>query len=178
MKRYFSWTYVPVVCAAALTAAVVTAPQAHAQDAANGCEAPRQSGGRSIGRSILGRVLGEATSRAANTLGSAARFVPSAEFADTLTDAIACRLDDQEQRKAADATLEATRGGEVGTTVEWTSESRANVSGRSTVTARTNEPNGQQCMVVEDVIYVNGEETLQPKRMCRRPPTTRYTLAA
>ncbi len=158
---------------------LVAATPAAAQ--ASGCEAPR-SPGRSIGRSILGRVLGDVANRAGNSLGYASRFVPSAEVADALTDTIACRLDAQEQVKAKDATTEATRSEQVGSTSSWTSETRANVSGRSTVVARDDAPAGQpagaRCMLIDDVILVNGEETVQQKRMCRVPPSTRYALAA
>ena len=158
---------------------LVVATPAAAQ--ASGCEAPR-SASRSIGRSILGRVIGDVAGRASSSLGYAARFVPSAEVADTLTDTIACRLDTQEQVKAKDATIEATRSEAVGSTSSWTSETRANVSGRSTVVARedapANQPQGSRCMLIDDVILVNGEETVQQKRMCRVPPSTRYALAA
>lgn len=174
------------VCACLAMALAVPLPIAPMQAAAqssNGCDAPQQrSSGRSIGRSILGRVLGDATSRVTSNLGYAARFVPSAEVADTLTDAIACRLDEQEQLKAKDATLEATRGDAVGASASWTSDTRANVSGTSTVVARDDAPAGQpagsRCMLVDDVIIVNGEETVQQKRMCRVPPSARYALAA
>lgn len=164
----------PLLVAAAST-------PASAQTSA-GCEAPRANTGRSIGRSILGRVIGDATSRAASRLGYAERFVPSAEVADTLTESIACRLDEQEQLKAKDATLEATRSETVGTRVEWTSESRENVRGSSTIVARedrpSDQPDGSACMMVDDIIIVNGEETRSQKRMCRVPPSRRYTLAA
>jgi hypothetical protein len=65
--------------------------------------------------------------------------------------------------------------GDVGTTATWTSETRANVSGSSTVTAA--EPaagDGDQCLTVTDVVIIDGEETRAPKRMCRRPPANRY----
>lgn len=146
---------------------------------AAGCEAPRS--GRSIGRSVLGSVLGDVAGRAASRLGYAARYVPSSQVADTLTDAIACRLDDSEQMKAKEATLEATRSEEVGATSSWTSDTRANVSGTSTIAARDDAPadmpRGARCMLVTDVIIVNGEESRAQKRMCRVPPSPRYTLA-
>jgi surface antigen len=180
MHRQFSMIAAPLgVFALAVTgvsaASLMVATPAAAQSAA-GCEAPRSSA-RSIGRSILGRVIGDVAGRATSTLGYAARFVPSTEVADTLTDAIACRLDQQEQVKAKQATLEATRSERVGTSVSWTSDTRANVSGTSTIVAR-NDEGGQQCMLVDDVIIVNGEETVNQKRMCRVPPQTRYILAA
>ena len=61
------------------------------------------------------------------------------------------------------------RGGDVGSTSTWTSETRANVTGSSTVTAVEGE-----CMTVTDVVIVDGEETRAPKQMCRRPPSNRY----
>jgi surface antigen len=170
-----------IAAALVLPAPVMLAVATPAAAQSTGCEAPRSSG-RSIGRSILGRVIGDATNRVAGNLGYAARFVPSAEVADTLTDSIACRLDTQEQVKAKDATIEATRSEQVGSTSNWTSDTRANVSGRSTVVARDDapagQPNGSRCMVVDDIIIVNGEETRAQKRMCRVPPSTRYALAA
>ncbi len=165
-----------VVASAALFA-IVTADAAMAGDAQpDGCAAPRSS--RSIGRSILGNVIGDIAGRAASNLGYASRYVPTAEVTDTLTTAIACHLDPEEQKKAADATLEATRGEQVGSSSSWTSETRANVSGTSTVAARNDMGDGSTCMLVDDIIIVNGEETRAQKRMCRRPPSPRYTLAA
>lgn len=170
-----------IAAALVLPAPALLAVATPAAAQTSGCEAPR-SAGRSIGRSILGRVIGDVANRAGNSLGYAARFVPSSEVADTLTDTIACRLDTQEQVKAKDATIEATRSEQVGATSSWTSETRANVSGRSTVVARDDapagQPNGSRCMLIDDVILVNGEETVQQKRMCRVPPSTRYALAA
>lgn len=173
------------VCSAMLlTGLSLTIPSApaDAQSNSNGCTAPQRSSGRGIGRSILGRVIGDATARVAGQLGYAERFVPSAEVADTLTDNIACHLDEREQLKAKDATLEATRGEQVGSTASWASDSRNNVRGTSTVVARDDrpagQPNGTRCMMVDDVIIVNGEETVSQKRMCRVPPSQRYTLAA
>ena len=90
-----------------------------------------------------------------------------------LGEAIAGLLDCREQRQAANATEEATRGN-VGTTATWTSETRANVTGSSTVTAAQREPDGDQCLIVTDVVIIDGQETSAPKRMCRRPPNNRY----
>ena len=73
-------------------------------------------------------------------------FVPSAQFSDVLATEIACRLDPQEQEKAAAATDEVTRGGAVGTTAEWQSDTRPGVRGRSTVTARTETASGSDCL--------------------------------
>ncbi len=129
--------------------------------------------GRSAGRSVLSGVLGGA----ASAIGIPT-FLPVATFSDVLATEIACRLDPDEQEKAAEATVEATRSGEVGSTASWTSETRADVSGSSTVVARNTEANGATCMDVNDVIIVGGEETTVAKRMCRAPGASRFTLVA
>ena len=68
---------------------------------------------------------------------------------------------------------------EVGAMAAWTSETREDVSGTSTVIARNDEDDGGlQCITVSDVIIVSGEETRADKRMCRRPPAVRYAIAA
>jgi hypothetical protein len=137
---------------------------------------------RSTGNRILGGVVG---SIAGSTVGRTwiGRFLPVAEFADQLTGAIACLLDPEEQKQAADATLEATRGGEdgeveVGSTAAWTSTTREEVSGTSTVTDRLASADGADCITVTDVVIVKGEETTADKRMCRPPGSRRYSLAA
>ncbi|WP_255454682.1 hypothetical protein [Parasphingopyxis sp. CP4] len=129
--------------------------------------------GESAGRSIIGGILGDA----ARSLGIPT-YVPSTEFSDVLATEIACRLDPEEQEKAAAATDEATRGGQVGATAEWTSDTRPGVRGRSTVTGRSQASSGRDCLEVTDVIIVEGEETTVPKTMCRVPPSRRYTRTA
>ena len=129
--------------------------------------------GESAGRSIIGGVLGGA----ARSLGIPT-FVPVEMFSDTLATEIACRLDPEEQEKAAEANMAATRSGEVGTTVEWESETREGVRGSSTVLARNEEADGTTCMDVNDVIIVGGEETTVTQRMCRGPGESRFTRAA
>jgi hypothetical protein len=141
---------------------------------------------KSIGASILGNVAGSVANRAAGRLAS---FVPIPEVASTLTNAIACKLDETEQKQAAEATLAATRGDDktgdvaVGSTAEWTSSSRDGVKGKSTVIAANDGPGqgmapGSKCITVTDVIIVNGEETTANKRMCRAPGSARYSLMA
>ena len=132
----------------------------------------------------MGNLLGGAARDAANRAGVSS-FVPVAEFSDQLSTSIACKLDPEEQKQAATATLEATRGAgeegevEVGAMSAWTSGTREEVSGTSTVVARNdNESGGVQCITVSDVIIVRGEETRADKRMCRRPPAARYALLA
>lgn len=90
-----------------------------------------------------------------------------------LSDAIIKLLDCKEQQQAAKATDDAIRGG-VGTEVAWTSESRANVTGKSKVTASQQLADGGQCMTVSDVVIVDGEETTVPKRMCRAKGASGY----
>ena len=124
----------------------------------------RRRGGSALGglgRSILGRV----------GAGSAANII--APVGSMLGDAIMNMLDCREQEQAAQATETATRGGNVGDTASWRSETRPNVSGTSTVTA-VDTSGGDDCMSVSDIVIVDGQETEVSKRMCRRPPTNRY----
>ena len=72
----------------------------------------------------------------------------------------------------------AERGEEVGATSSWTSETRENVSGSSTIASINQEGGGRKCMTVNDFIIVDGEETQVSKRMCKGPGDARYTLAA
>lgn len=138
---------------------------------------------RSGGSRVAGGILGSVASSAA---GGLVYYVPVAAFTDQITAAIACKLDPQEQEQAAEATLEATRGAveesdapEIGSTSSWTSNTREDVSGSSTVIARNDDAGGGlECVTVSDVIIVRGEETRADKRMCRRPPSARYALAA
>jgi surface antigen len=140
---------------------------------------------RSAGSRIAGGILGSLAGSAVGSAGGLLTYVPVASLTDQLTHSIACRLDPEEQQQAADATLEATRGVEDGTSAEvgqmaaWTSNTREGVSGASTVVA-SNEVDGDglQCIMVSDVIIVKGEETRAEKRMCRRPPAARYAIAA
>lgn len=152
---------------------------ATASDACGEGRGRSNAGGRILGGIVSG-MAGDAASRAGIT-----QFVPMGEFTDQLSSSIACRLDPEEQKQAADATLVATRGVEgdekpqVGSTVAWTSETREGVSGRSTVTAREEtEVAGMDCIMVTDVIIVSGEESRADKRMCRAPGSARYSIAA
>ncbi|MBU0825971.1 MAG: hypothetical protein KKA44_12940 [Alphaproteobacteria bacterium] len=144
-------------------------------DENGGC--PKGKKGSSIGRNILGNVLNDAVGDAASKAGVYS-YVPIGEVSGTLTDAIACRLDPGEQVQAAAATEEVTRGEEVGATSSWTSATRENVSGSSTVVAVNQEGGGRRCMNVTDFIIVEGEETRVTKRMCKEPGQARYVVAA
>ena len=149
---------------------------------ADGCPKGKK---RSVGSQILGSIAGTVAGSAASRAGGVFHWVPIAGLTDQLTAAIACRLDPEEQKQAAQATLDATRGeGDaaqvaVGTSAAWTSKTRTDVSGSSTVVARNDaDVDGLQCITVSDVIIVGGEETRADKRMCRKPPAARYALKA
>jgi hypothetical protein len=94
-----------------------------------------------------------------------------------LTDAIIRKLDCKEQVKAATATDNAVRGG-VGTTSTWESDTRPGVKGSSTVRDQRASADGGSCMLITDVVIVDGEETTVDKRMCRKPGGGNYVLAA
>lgn len=140
-----------------------------------GC--PKGKKGSGVGRNILGGVIRDAVGDAASKAGVYS-YVPISEVSGTLTDAIACRLDPAEQVQAAAATEEVTRGEAVGATANWTSETRENVSGSSTVASIQDEGGGRRCMNVTDFIIVEGEETRVTKRMCKEPGQARYVVAA
>lgn len=167
------------------TATPLSAEGARAQDrtGARCQETPARQVRRGVFGAIVGRVVNE-------TVGSnsVSRTVASVAPVNTmLTDALMNMLDCREQAQAARATEEVTeraeRGG-VGTTVAWRSETRPNVTGRSTVTrvepapiATASAVPGRRCMRITDIVIIDGEETAVPKRMCRTPPSTRYARA-
>lgn len=129
---------------------------------------------RARGRGIGGMLGGMARGLGGRMGGVAGMVMNNVPVAEMLGEAIASLLDQCEQQKAAVATDEAIRGGNVGTTVNWESESRPGVRGSSTVTAVENNAPDGDCMTVTDIVIVDGEETRAPKRMCRRPPNNRY----
>lgn len=137
------------------------------------CE-PRKKKRSSLLGSVIGSVAGTALGHAGVPSGIAGVYIPVGSL---LSDAIINRLDCKEQVQAATATNEAVRGG-VGTSSTWKSETRQNVSGSSTVTAQNARADGTNCMTVNDVIIVDGEETTVGKTMCRAPGASGYTLAA
>jgi surface antigen len=137
--------------------------------------AQRRDRSRRRGRGIGSVVGGIAGGIIGGPAGGVANMVTSVLPVGALIgEAIASLLDCEEQQQAAQATEQAVRGS-VGTTAAWTSETRANVSGSSTVTAAEPlAPDGAQCLFVTDIVIVDGEETRAPKRMCRRPPANRF----
>ncbi len=157
-----------------------------AQSTDSGCETGKK---KSTAGKVLGGLLGRAAQRAASSAGISS-WVPVSEVSGVLTNSIACRLDPEEQKQAAEATLAATRSleeaaedappVEVGTSASWTSGTREDVSGRSTVTGRLASVGGADCITVTDVVIVQGEEATADKRMCRPPPpgSRRYSIVA
>lgn len=145
----------------------------------------------SAGSRVLGGIFGRTTRKVASDTGISS-YVPAGEFSDQISSEIACKLDPEEQKLAAEATLRATRSvpldGEedledtrpqVGSTAVWKSETREGVRGTSTVTSReTPEDSELDCITVTDVVIVEGEETKANKRMCRAPGSRRYSIIA
>lgn len=140
---------------------------------------------KDVGRSILGGLAGQVVGNTVSRSGVGS-WVALPDFEDQLTKSIACKLDPEEQRQAAEATLQATRGGRdgagpaVGQSASWRSETREDVSGTSTVVGRSAaaEDAGMDCITVTDVIIVRGEETTANKRMCKPPGSARYSIMA
>ena len=125
-------------------------------------------------RSMFGSLLGSVANNVLGQVGgNAGAVLSNFQVGTMLSDAIVKLLDCKEQQQAAKATDDALRGG-VGTEVTWKSETRANVSGTSKVTGQEQLADGSQCMTVNDVVIVDGEETTVPKKMCRRPGASGY----
>ena len=143
---------------------------------ASQCEPKKKKKGMfgGIAKSVASTVASNALGRAGVPGSVIGVSVPVSSL---LTDAILKKLDCKEQVQAATATDTAVRGG-VGTTSTWNSETRPGVSGSSTVTAQNAGPGGGNCMTVNDVVIVDGEETRVSKRMCRQPGASGYTLSA
>ena len=128
--------------------------------------------------SIFGALAGSIAGSALGSAGASGAVVGLAvPIGSLLSSAIMAKLDCKEQVQAAEATDSAVRGG-VGTSSTWTSETRANVSGTSTVTGENKLADGTSCVTVTDVVIVDGEETTALKRMCRKPGESGYALAA
>ncbi|MFT7359018.1 hypothetical protein [Parasphingorhabdus sp.] len=117
----------------------------------------------------------------ADRMASVTRKIPLVgdflvDSANYLSQSVACRLYPEEQEQAAEATQEATRSGEIGKTVEWQSTVRENVSGSSTVSSRNQRADGTPCMVLADIVIVDGEELRVSKTMCKLPGSDHYTI--
>jgi surface antigen len=123
---------------------------------------------------MFGSMLGSIADSVAGRVGLPSSVAGvSLPVGSLLSDAIMNLLDCKERVQAAHATDEAVRGG-LGTEVAWTSESRPNVSGKSTVTATQQLADGGQCLTVTDVVIVDGEETTVPKKMCKANGASGY----
>lgn len=129
--------------------------------------------------SMFGAIAGGIAGSALGGWGGApgALIAAGLPVASLLTDAIIRQLDCKEQVQAATATDKAVRGG-VGTTSTWESESRPGVKGSSTVRDQRASADGGSCMLITDVVIVDGEETMVDKKMCRKPGGGNYVLAA
>lgn len=165
-----------LVAAAILTAApaipLLPSQAAIAAQAQNQCvDTPQKKARRSMFGSILGSVGGALSGQVGGTAGAVATAVLPA--ASLLGDELMKMLDCKEQQQAAQATTEAIRGG-VGSEVKWQSQTHANVRGISKVTAEEKLADGGNCLTVTDVVIVDGEETIVPKRMCRARGASGY----
>ncbi|MEA3004526.1 MAG: hypothetical protein QOH81_3314 [Sphingomonadales bacterium] len=143
--------------------------------------AKEQVGGRcenkpkhSMFGSIAGQIAGGALGRSGIPSSVGGVYIP---IHSLINDGISRLLTCKEQKQAATATQNAVRGG-VGSSSSWTSESRPNVTGSSTVSGQTARADGASCLAVTDVVIVDGEETRVTKNMCRAPGASGYTLAA
>ena len=86
-------------------------------------------------------------------------------------------LDACERERAAIArrrAVELAQQGQANQNVTWTSETRPDITGSATASAIAVEARGRECLVVTNIIVVNGEETRAPRRMCRTPPSGRF----
>lgn len=153
--------------AVAGSAALAQSPQPVGSQCA---DTPQKKAKRSMFGSLLGSIANTAIGQVGGSTGS---MLSSFQVGSMLSDAIVQLLDCKEQQQAAKATDDALRGG-VGTEVAWKSETRPNVSGVSKVTGQEALADGSQCMTVNDVVIVDGEETTVPKKMCRRPGASGY----
>jgi hypothetical protein len=156
--------------AAAPAVAFLSAP-AGAQNAPQQCA---DTAAKKAKRSLFGGVLNTVGGNLLGRAGVAGSVVSLAlPVSSYLTDELLKKLDCKEQVQAAKATDQAVRGG-VGTEVAWKSETRANVTGKSTVTGEEKLADGGQCVTVTDVVIVDGEETTVPKRMCKAKGASGY----
>ena len=156
----------PAVTIEPLSAAV-------AADTTKCADTPATKTKKSVFGGIMGGLATSVLGRTGVPSGIGGVYLPVGSL---LSDAIINLLDCKEQQQAAKATDEAVRGG-VGTETSWKSESRANVSGKSIVTAEEKLADGGNCLTVTDVVIVDGEETTVPKRMCRAKGASGYARA-
>ncbi len=171
MRRYL-FACVPLLLLSAQPAAY--AKERGADSAGQKCTPKKKKSGGMFG-AIAGGIAGSALGGWGGAPG--ALIAAGLPVASLLTDAIIRKLDCKEQVKAATATDNAVRGG-VGTTSTWESDTRPGVKGSSTVRDQRASADGGSCMLITDVVIVDGEETTVDKRMCRKPGGGNYVLAA
>jgi hypothetical protein len=145
-----------------------------AADAQNSPQQCADTAAKKAKRSMFGGMLNSFGGSLLGRAGVAGSIVSLAlPVGSYLTDELLKKLDCKEQVQAAKATDQAVRGG-VGTQVAWKSDSRPNVTGKSTVTGEEKLADGGQCLTVTDVVVVDGEETTVPKRMCKAKGASGY----
>jgi len=140
---------------------------------ASGDQSCKKSRGRG---GLLGGIFGGVVGSVAG-LDSVGTLIASAASA-VLVGEIACKLSQEEQEKAAEATIAVVEQEKVGAVAEWQSPTRGGVSGSSTVTALNTEPNGRKCLTITDVAIIDGEETRVSKQMCRGAGQSQYAIMA
>jgi hypothetical protein len=171
MRRYL-FACVPLLMLSAQPAAHAKEPKS--DSVGQKCTPKKKKSGGMFG-AIAGGIAGSALGGWGGAPG--ALIAAGIPVASLLTDAIIRKLDCKEQVQAATATDNAVRGG-VGTTETWESETRPGVKGSSTVRDQRASADGGSCMLITDVVIVDGEETTVDKRMCRKPGGGNYVLAA
>nr|WP_295109434.1 hypothetical protein [uncultured Caulobacter sp.] len=129
------------------------------------------------GNAAMGAAVGAGAAALAKKTGVKNAEVVGLVIGALLTDKIACLLNPGEQTAAATATQSAITQG-VGSSVKWTSTSRPDVSGTSSVLNETKRPDGAVCRAVRDVVIIGGEETKVTKTLCRAVGASGFTLAA
>ena len=149
----------------------VFAKERGADSAGQKCQPKKKKSG------MFGAIAGGIAGSALGGWGGSAASLLAVPVGSLLTDAILRKLDCKEQVKAATATDTAVRGG-VGTTSTWESDTRPGVKGSSTVRDQRASADGGSCMLITDVVIVDGEETTVDKKMCRKPGGGNYVLAA
>ncbi|HEU0099712.1 MAG TPA: hypothetical protein VFQ67_13190 [Allosphingosinicella sp.] len=169
MRRYL-FACIPLLL---LTAQPPVFAKEKAESAGQKCTPKKKKSGGMFG-AIAGGIAGTALGGWGAPGALIAAGLPVASL---LTDAIIRKLDCKEQVQAATATDNAVRGG-VGTTSTWESETRPGVKGSSTVRDQRASADGGNCMLITDVVIVDGEETTVDKKMCRKPGGGNYVLAA
>lgn len=140
---------------------------------ASGGQSCKKSRGRG---SLLGGIFGGVIGSAAG-FGKVGTLISSAASA-VLVGELACKLSQDEQEKAAEATMAVVEQEKVGAVAEWQSPTRGGVTGSSTVTALNTEPNGRKCLTITDVAIIDGEETRVSKQMCRGAGQSQYAIMA